>query len=77
MIRDSPSFADAVVDAVNTLPAGEQATACTMPGIFSFFSSFLPELHGMRPEPEVASPTLRVIAPVCLKIQFVFMAAAP
>jgi hypothetical protein len=34
MIRDSPSFADAVVDAVNTLPAGEQATACTMPGIF-------------------------------------------
>jgi hypothetical protein len=33
MIRDSPSFADAVVDAVNTLPAGEQATACTMPGM--------------------------------------------
>jgi hypothetical protein len=26
MIRDSPSFADAVVYAVNTLPAGEQAT---------------------------------------------------
>ena len=33
MIRDSPSFADAVVDAVNTLPAGEQAKACTMPGM--------------------------------------------